>query len=339
MNTKTIKQLISEFHTRAEEEVTAARKAHSLHKRQNVQAPDNDSKKSSYTAETDAEETPKKKQIKSTPSTAKPPPSGAVGRAPKGTGIDKIKDLDNDELDYNVMWEVRMQAVTLFRLQSLPRMRNLEILGSLLMSHAAPQVTTPPDIQVAAILTARSPEADPEGDPKVGHHVGPAAPLLLVTRVHSSNRVCDGERSRDKDHRSDQGSYYPDDCDSYHPNYDRYQDDRFYDFDSRYFGWGYNRRYDDRGAYWSLPCIFALPPRSDDHHSVNLRDMHPWGYPGFRDRQDCSGSSDCKRNADNRDGHRHESSHLDNRDHHRERCGKSPSKQKCSQSHSPEYKE
>ena len=45
LNTKTIKQLISEFHTRAEEEVTAAHKACSLCKRQNVQAPDDDSKK------------------------------------------------------------------------------------------------------------------------------------------------------------------------------------------------------------------------------------------------------------------------------------------------------
>ena len=101
MNTKTIKQLISEFHPRAEEEVTAVCKVCLLHKRQNVQAPDNDSKKSSSAAETDAEETPKKKCIKSTPSTTKPPPSAAVGRAPKGTGIDEIKGLDNDELDYN----------------------------------------------------------------------------------------------------------------------------------------------------------------------------------------------------------------------------------------------
>ena len=93
--------MISEFHTRAEEEVTAISKACLLCKRQNVQAPDDDSKKSSYAAETDAEETPKKKWIKSTPSTTKPPPSAAVGRAPKGTGIDEIKGLDNDELDYN----------------------------------------------------------------------------------------------------------------------------------------------------------------------------------------------------------------------------------------------
>ena len=100
VNTKTIKQLISEFNTRAEE-VTAVHKARLLRKRQNAQAPDDDPKKSSYVAETDAKETPKKKQIKSTPSTAKPLPSATVGRAPKGTGINEIKGLDNDELDYN----------------------------------------------------------------------------------------------------------------------------------------------------------------------------------------------------------------------------------------------
>ena len=27
--------------------------------------------------------------------------SAAVGRAPKGTGIDEVMGLDNDELDYN----------------------------------------------------------------------------------------------------------------------------------------------------------------------------------------------------------------------------------------------
>ena len=93
VNTKTIKQLISEFHTRAEEvrdlhtraeeEVTAVHKAHLLHKRQNVPAPDDDSKKSLYSAETDAEETPKKKQIKSTPATTKPPPQLLLAGLPK----------------------------------------------------------------------------------------------------------------------------------------------------------------------------------------------------------------------------------------------------------------
>ena len=80
-----------------------------------------------------------------------------------------------------MMWEVRMQGAVLFRFLSLPRIRNLEILGSLLVSHATPQVMTMPDIQVAAILIARSPEVDPEVDPKIGHLVGPAAPLLLAT--------------------------------------------------------------------------------------------------------------------------------------------------------------
>ena len=101
VNTKSIEQLVSEFHTRVEEDVTAARNAHSLRKRQNVQAPNDDLKKSSSVAETDTKETPKKKRMKSTPSTAKPPPSAAMGRVPKGTGIDEIKGLDDDELDYN----------------------------------------------------------------------------------------------------------------------------------------------------------------------------------------------------------------------------------------------
>ena len=38
-----------------------------------------------------------------------------------------------------------------------------------------------PDIQVAAILIARSPVVNPEVDLKAGHLVGPAAPLLLMT--------------------------------------------------------------------------------------------------------------------------------------------------------------
>ena len=54
-----------------------------------------------HDAETNAEETPKNKWKKFTPSTTKPPPLAAVGRAPKGTGIDEVKGLDNDELDYN----------------------------------------------------------------------------------------------------------------------------------------------------------------------------------------------------------------------------------------------
>ena len=98
MNTKIIKQLISKFHTRVEEEVTAVHKAHLLHKRQNAQAPDDDPRKSLYAVETDAEEAPKKKWIKSTSSTTKPPPSVAVSRASKGTGIDKVKGLDNNDV-------------------------------------------------------------------------------------------------------------------------------------------------------------------------------------------------------------------------------------------------
>ena len=36
-----------------------------------------------------------------TPATTKPPPSAAVGRAPKGTSIDEIKGLDDYEFDYD----------------------------------------------------------------------------------------------------------------------------------------------------------------------------------------------------------------------------------------------
>ena len=49
------------------------------------------------------------------------------------------------------------------------------------MSNTAHQVIGPLGIQVAAILIARSPEMDPEVNPKVSHLMGPAAPLLMVT--------------------------------------------------------------------------------------------------------------------------------------------------------------
>ena len=62
-------------------------------------------RRSLYEAETEAEETPKK-QTKSTPAstttaTTKPPSSAAVSRAPKGTNINEVKGLDNEELDYD----------------------------------------------------------------------------------------------------------------------------------------------------------------------------------------------------------------------------------------------
>ena len=232
-----------------------------------------------------------------------------------------------------------------FRLWSLPRMRNLETLRRLMMSNATHQVMGLLDIQVTAILIARSPEADPEVNLKVGHLMGPAAPhhpggrVHPEDRVHSGNRIPDGDRSRDKDHRFNHGLYYPEDHDRYCPNYDRYHDDRFCDFDSRYYNWGYDRRYDNRGGYWSFPHRFPPPLRPDDHCSVDLRDMHPWVDPSFRDRGDSSGSSDHKCNADDFDGHQCKSSCHDSRDHHRDRCSKSPSKPEHSQSCSPQHKE
>ena len=100
-----IEQLILEFSAKAQEEVTAVHQAHALCKRWNAPAPDEDSKRSQYKAETDAEETPKKwtksTPASTTPVTTKPPPSTAVGRAPKGTSINEINGLDDDELDYD----------------------------------------------------------------------------------------------------------------------------------------------------------------------------------------------------------------------------------------------
>ena len=100
-----IEQLILEFSAKGQEEVTAVHQASALCKRWKAPAPDEDSKRSHYEAETDAEETPKK-QMKSTPAsttpaTTKPPPSAAFSRAPKGISIDEIKGCDYDELDYD----------------------------------------------------------------------------------------------------------------------------------------------------------------------------------------------------------------------------------------------
>ena len=105
VNTKTIEQLISEFCAKAQEEDAAVCNACVLHKRWNAQAPDEDSKKSQHEADTDAEETPKKctksTAALNTPTTTKPTPSSAVGKASKGTSINEVKGLDDDELGYD----------------------------------------------------------------------------------------------------------------------------------------------------------------------------------------------------------------------------------------------
>ena len=105
VNTKTIEQLALEFCAKAQKEVTAVHNACALHNRGNAPTPDENSKRSQYEAETDAEETPKKMMKPTRASTvsavAKPLPSAAVGRAPKGTSINEIKGLDDDELDYD----------------------------------------------------------------------------------------------------------------------------------------------------------------------------------------------------------------------------------------------
>ena len=204
-------------------------------------------------------ETPKKTQIKSTPSTTKPPPLAAVSRAPKGTSIDKVKGLDNDELDYN------------------DNVGSEDAGGDPVQTPETPQDEKPQGSEKPS-----DKQCCPSGDGSA-RHPGDSHPDHKKSRgrsrsesesrsphgscslpppddrVHSGDRVHDGHRHRDKDHRSDHGSYYPEDCNRYHPNY-------------------------DTGGYWSLPHRFPPPLRPDDHCSVNLRDMHPWGDPGFRDR-------------------------------------------------------
>ena len=173
---------------------------------------------------------------------------------------------------------------------------------------------------------------------------GSCSPPPQSDRVHSGDRAHADDMSRNKDHRSDCGPYYSDDHDRYHPSYDRYCEDRYYNFNpSRYYDWGYHRRYVNRGRYWS-PC--RSPPCRSPNHSRpdDLRDRCSWDNPGFRDRQDHSGSFDNRHGSDNHDNRHHRSTHNDSRDHcrsssHHDRCSKSPIKSECSQSRSPEYKE
>ena len=106
VNTKTIQQLINEFKARAEKEVSAACQAHALHGKCSGLATCGDSsKKSLYDVETDAKGPPNKQKKSNsslvTPAKAKPPASAAVSKAPKDSDIPEVKNLDNDELDYD----------------------------------------------------------------------------------------------------------------------------------------------------------------------------------------------------------------------------------------------
>ena len=105
-NTKTIQQLIDGFKARAEKEVSAVCQAHALHgKCSGLATHGNSSKKSLYDVETDAEGPPNKQKkshsSSATPAKAKPPASAAVGKAPKDSNIPEVKNLDDDELDYD----------------------------------------------------------------------------------------------------------------------------------------------------------------------------------------------------------------------------------------------
>ena len=65
----------------------------------------NSSKKSLYDVKTDAEGPPNKQKksnsSSATPAKAKPPASAAVSKAPKDSDIPEVKNLDDDELDYD----------------------------------------------------------------------------------------------------------------------------------------------------------------------------------------------------------------------------------------------
>ena len=250
VNTKTIGELILEFHAKAQEEVPAVCNAHALCKRQNAPALDKDSKKSLYEADTDADETPKKcmrsTAASTTPTTTKPPPSAAVGRAPKGTSIKEVKGLDNDKLDYDDDVENDNAGHGSSQTQEPPE--NEKPGDS--EKHSDQQHHASVDISTEHKGDDHSDRKKPRGRSRSKSRSksphGSCSPPPRSDQVHSGDRTHVNDRSRDKDHRSDCGSYYSDDHDRYPSSYDRYHDDRYYDFNhSRYYDWGYHRRYDD----------------------------------------------------------------------------------------------
>ena len=80
-----------------------------------------------------------------------------------------------------IMWKLMMQAVDLARHRSLPKMRNLKTLKSILINSATHQGMDPLNIKVVIILTARSPKADPEVNLEANHLVGLAVLLPGAT--------------------------------------------------------------------------------------------------------------------------------------------------------------
>ena len=105
-NTKTIQQLIDEFKARTEKEVSAAHQASALHRKCSGPATHGDSsKKSLYDVKTDAKGPPNKQKksnsSSATPAKAKPSASAAVSKAPNDSDIPEVKNLDDDELDYD----------------------------------------------------------------------------------------------------------------------------------------------------------------------------------------------------------------------------------------------
>ena len=120
--------------------------------------------------------------MSTSPATTKPPPSAAVGRAPKGTSTNEIKGLDDDELDYDDDMENENTGSSPSQPQEPPKdekPRDSE-------QHSNPQCCTSGDegllnIEVIIILTMRSPEVDPEVNPEADHLMDLAVLLPKVT--------------------------------------------------------------------------------------------------------------------------------------------------------------
>ena len=124
--------------------------------------------------------------MKSTPAsttliTTKPSPSAAVSRAPKGTSIEEIKGLVDDELDYDDNMENEDKVAALASHRSLPEMRNLKTLKRILIHSATHQVMGLLNNEMIIILTIRSPEVDPEVNLEADHLVDLAVLLPKVT--------------------------------------------------------------------------------------------------------------------------------------------------------------
>ena len=236
VNTKTIQQLIDEFKARAEKEVSAPCQARALHGKHSGPATRGDSsKKSLYDVKTDVEG-PSNKQKKSNSSLATPakakPASAAVGKAPKDSNFPEVKNLDDDELDYDN--DVDDAAGDGSDQPSGP------------LNDDKPQ-----DMDKTPQQDSRDQSS---GDRPVECSDGDCKRSENRFRSRSSSRWHQGsphgsphdkvhsqDRSGDHDHQADRGYYHRDSYNRYCPGYDAYEGGHFYGFPpGQHHGWGYD---------------------------------------------------------------------------------------------------